>query len=533
MQQVSPGVHALELRDARTGAMIPHRVDPIADAGGVTVELPADPNLAVLQVGADSAEQGPLVVRSLIDGAVRASFPPGSVTASASDGNVLSCEQDGSVAVLRTLDGGAEIRRFSLVSGCSGRWPLLLTAEGKHLLEVTESTGDSDSRTARLTRLGDGQTFGLALPPDSRNALNPRFGVPMVVVGADPAPAVLLAHGTSILRLRARSIPMDPVTLWPVDDERYLVAVLDGRMDVLDRDLRRLAHLTSEQAGTNADSLTYINNGLVVLTPAPQGWTVADFAVPSLERVSVHPLQAPLTDRRPRVLATNDRIVSMSRYTVTAWDRATGAQLYEPLQLPEAGHRETAYFAVRPDRPDEIILITGLGAEVWDLRQRRKLADIAPTGTLQPIQLAYFPSGDRVVALTLGSHLEIRDRAGLQPVRPAFPAPGTTGLLGVTEDGYIVTVRDEDAYRLVFWDAERGSESGGFALPKIYRPNDMSEGGRQIGISALTGGVPFNMPLTAQQWAERLCAIADQPFAEKDRTLLPAGVEVDHPCAAD
>ncbi|QYN31985.1 trypsin-like peptidase domain-containing protein [Pseudonocardia sp. DSM 110487] len=531
IQQMSPGVHALELRDARTGAVIPHRIDPIADPGGVGVELPADPNLVVLQPGFDSSNQGPLTVRSLADGAERASFLPGSVTTSAVDGTVLSCEQDGSVAVLRALADGAEIRRFALLSGCSGEWPLLLTADGDHLLEVTASTGDSGSRTTRITRLSDGQTYGLALPPDTRNALNPRVGISMVVVGSDASPAVLLAHGGSVLRLRARPVPTNPkVTLWPVDDERYLVAVEKGRTIVTDRELRRLAELTDEQAGMNTDSRSYALSGLAVLTPPPQGWAISDFALPSLDRISTHRLEAPTTGRAPQVVVTKDRIISMSRRVVTAWDRATGAQLYEPTRLPEVDFRDTANFAIRPGHPDEIIVVKGLGAEIWDLRQRRRVADVPLVGSLQPAVLAFFPSGNRVVSLALGSNLEIRNVADLQPVRPAFPAPGTTLLLGVTQDNHILTLRNETDVQFVFWDAERGSASGTFTLPKMYRPSDVTEDGRQIRINAVNGGVPFNMPVTAQQWADRLCTIADQPFTDEDRALLPAGVEADHPC---
>jgi conflict system STAND superfamily ATPase len=531
IQQVSPGVHALELRDARTSAVVPHRIDPIADPGGVGFELPVDPNLVVLQPGFDSTNLGPLIVRSLADGAERASFPPGSVTTSAVDGTVLSCEQDGSVAVLRALADGAEIRRFALLGGCSGEWPLLLTSDGDHLLEVTASTGDSGSRTVRITRLGDGQAYGLALPPDTRNALNPRFGIPMVVVGSDASPAVLLAHGESVLRLRARPVPANPkVTLWPVDDERYLVAFEQGRTIVMDRELRRLAELTDEQAGTNTDSRSYAVSGLAVVTPPPQGWTISDFALPSLDRISIHRLEAPTTGRGPQVVVTKDRIVSMSRRVVTAWDRATGAQLYEPTRLPEADFRDTAHFAIRPGHPDEIMVIKGLGAEIWDLRQRRRVADVPLIGSLQPTALAFFPSGDRVVAHALGSNLEIRNLADLQPVRPAFPAPGTTALLGVTQDNHILTLRDDADFQFVFWDAERGSVSGTFTLPRMYRPSDLTEDGRQIRINAVNSGVPFHMPVTAQQWAERLCTIADQPFTEKDRALLPEGVEVDRPC---
>ncbi|TWF81283.1 trypsin-like peptidase [Pseudonocardia hierapolitana] len=535
-QQVSPGVHALELRDARTGAVVPHRIDPIADPGGTGVELPADPNLVVLQLGFDSAALGPLVVRALADGAERASFPPGSVTTSWADRNVVSCEQDGtqSVAVLRALADGAEIRRFALLSTCSAEWPLMLTSDGKHLVEVTASTGEAGSRTARLTRLSDGQTFGLALPPDTRNTLNPRFGIPMVVVGSDASPAVLLAHGGSVLRLRAQPVPTDPsLTLWPVDDERYLLAVGGDRTVLFDRDLRRLAEVSHEQADLAGETFTSVTSGLVVLASQQQGWTVTDFGLPSLDRRSVLPLEAQTSGRTPQVVVTKDRIVAMSRYVVTTWDRATGTQPYEPTRLPEAGYRESTQFAVRPGRPDEIVLAKGLGAEIWDLRQRRRVADIPVTGTLQPIVPAFFPSGDRMAALTLGSYLEIRDLAGLQPVRPAFPAPGTSSLVGVTQDDYVMTMRDEGDYRLVFWDPERGSESGTFALAKLYRPNDLTEDGRQLRVSAFNGGVPFTMPITAQQWAERLCTIADQPFTEKDRTLLPAGVVVDHPCATD
>src|SRR5690606_38146821 len=80
MNRTGPGTYELELRDIRTGAVIPHGVGPIVHPGGVELELPIDPGLVVLQAGAGGNEPGPLSVRSLADGAEVAAYPPGSVT---------------------------------------------------------------------------------------------------------------------------------------------------------------------------------------------------------------------------------------------------------------------------------------------------------------------------------------------------------------------------------------------------------------------------------------------------------------------
>ncbi|GAA0947968.1 serine protease [Pseudonocardia zijingensis] len=532
MQPTEPGVFSLELRDTRTGAAIPHEVAPIADPGGVRVELPRDPGLVVLQAGADAAEVGPLLVRSLADGAEVAQYPPGSVTTAAADARVLSCEENGTTAVLRGLADGAEIRRFPLGGGCSGEIPLMVTGDGEHLLEITGFNAGTSSRAARLTRLADGRTYGLALPPDTRQALNARATVPLAVVGDDASPAVLLAHGSSLLRLRARPVPADQgTTLWPVDDERYTVAFEVGRLAVLDQELRPLGELTAADDGFDAGGFSRVGRGLVTVVPPPRGWTVMDLALPTLDPLSEHPIRTGDPARNPRVLVTDDRIVVAAQHLVRVWDRATGGLLHD-LRLPESEFRSSPEIAVRPGRPDELLVVKNLGSAVWNLQQGRRIADVAATGTLQPITWAFFPSGDRVVALTLGSNLEIRSADDMQPVRPAFPAPGTVVLLGVSQDGHVVTIRHQGVEQVVFWDPQRGAESGAFALPAMYRFSEVTEDGRELRISTESGGVPFSLPLSAQQWADRLCGIADQPFTEEERALLPPGVGFDHPCAA-
>ena len=538
LRPAGPGVQALELRDARTGAALPHRIDPIAAGSeGVGITFPLDPSLALLEFGIDAAEAGPLVVRSLADGAVRSTFPPGSVAASTTSGTVLSCEQDGtrSVAVLRTLANAAEVRRFALLSNnCSGAEPLRVSTDGDHLIEVSWSTGPTDSRTVRITRLTDGHAYGLALPPDSRsgNSLNPRLDVPMAVTDGFASATVLLAHGSSILRLRAQPLPASPdTTLWPVDDDRYVVSFDQNGTAVFDRGLARIAGLTHAQAGTSSnDGYAYTASGLVVVAPQPDGWTVTDLALPTLARRSAFRL--PPAPRRPSVAVLDDRVLTISAHEVTAWDRATGEPLYEPTRLPDSGYPDTPSFAVRPGHPDKVVITTDLAAAVWDLRQRRQIADVPRTGSLKPIDMAFTPAGDRLVSSTLGGNLEVRDADTLQPARPAFPAPGTVSLVGVTRDGYAMTMRDDTVYRAVFWDVDRAAESGSFALPNMYRLSDLSGDGRYLRISASYGTVPFNLPVTAGDWAARLCAFADGPFTEQVRALLPQGVEADRPCPA-
>jgi len=533
MNRTGPGTYELELRDIRTGAVIPHGVGPIVHPGGVELELPIDPGLVVLQAGAGGNEPGPLSVRSLADGAEVAAYPPGSVTVTPTAGTVLSCEQDGSVAVLRSLADGAEIRRFPLVGRCSGRFPLLTSADQEHLLEITESTPDISSRTVRATRLADGRVYGLTLPPDTRYPFTPGVGLPLAIVGDDASPVAVLAHGEVLLRLRARPVPANPeTTLWPVDDGRYAVAFDGNRAVALDRDLRPLGVAIGPEAGVAPDASADVGSGLVLVTPPPHGWKVVDLAVPSLDPLSVHPIPVRDGSRNPRVEIADDRIVVMVQNTLTTWDRRTGELMFEPTRLPDSTAWQSSALAIRPGHPDEVLVLTDTGAAVWDLRRREQVADLPRTDeTLHPTGAAFSPSGDRVVLKTVGAHLEVRDLADGRPVRPAFPAPGTTVLMGVTEDGYVLTVPDAHFNRLVFWDPERGVQSGTITLPGTHGVQKTVDG-RQLPVTASRGGVPFLMPLTARQWADRLCGLTDQPFTEAERALLPPGVAFDHPCTA-
>ncbi|WP_232667394.1 serine protease [Pseudonocardia sp. TRM90224] len=533
--QVRPGVNVIELRAAGTGAEVPHRIAPIEDPSNIEMEQTLDPDLVVIQLGWEARDLGPLQVRSLSDGGIRHTYPPGSATAATVPGTVVSCEQDGdrSVAVLRALADGTQIRRLPLITRCSAREPLEVSKGGRYLVEVSTIDGAIDSRVARITRLTDGRTFDLALPPNSRNALTPGRNLALAVIDGPGSPTVILAHGTSALRLRAHPVVTSgDGTAWPADDG-HVIAFDQGGVAVYDQDFRRTVALTNQEAGLGPAGSVFIGDGLVVLDQHPAGWTITDFAVPSLQRRSVHELPATAQGFRPAIRLLPDRLIVFSGFRVTTWDRATGAQLYEPITFPEQTFHEATLFAVRPDRPDEVALPRNLGGELWDLRERRHLADVPLVGSQQPVAYAYSPAGDRLVGVTIGQDLDVRDRSDLQPVRSVIPVPGATGLLGVSQDGHALTTQTTDVRTVAFWDVDRGAQAGSFSLPLIYRIATVSDDGRYLRVGTGSGWLPFNLPLTADDWATRLCSLVDGPFPDPVRTLLPQGVELDRPCAGD
>ena len=98
-------------------------------------------------------------------------------------------------------------------------------------------------------------------------------------------------------------------------------------------------------------------------------------------------------------------------------------------------------------------------------------------------------------------------------------------LLGFTADGYLVASNDKGQIEL--WDLGRGTLSGTLPIPAGLTA-DTSLGTDPLLLTD-NGGMPVRLPLTAQTWADQLCAVVGT-YTDAERRALPAGTEDRTPC---
>jgi hypothetical protein len=114
--------------------------------------------------------------------------------------------------------------------------------------------------------------------------------------------------------------------------------------------------------------------------------------------------------------------------------------------------------------------------------------------------------------------------SGTRTAEPLY-APDASHLIGFTADGYLVTSNDtSDALQL--WDLGRGRLSG--TVPLGGRFADPRDPVDPLLLSTF-GGMPGRLPLTAQVWADQLCATVDGDTDAEVRAL-PAGTQDRRPC---
>lgn len=232
----------------------------------------------------------------------------------------------------------------------------------------------------------------------------------------------------------------------------------------------------------------------------------------------------------------SDRLVALSDGMLSVWDTRTAAMLGEPVRLgstPEevAWYQRNGDFSDRPGHPHQIAITAPDGSlELWDIEQRRQIRTI-PTSIPTEIvphfgEVEFDSTGDRLVYVGANSTIEMWDAETATATGAPIAAPGIQSLLGFDSAGYLIT---EDESSVNFWDLEAGHQSGSLRLPTgVYGAT--VEDGQRIDVGG-SFELPYQLPITAEQWFGHLCRTLNRGFTEFERTLLPPETDLSRPCS--
>ena len=371
LRSVAPGVHAVEVRDTSTGAVVPHQVAPVAGPDGLHVALAADPNVLVVRLDGPG-EVSITGIRSLADGSQLQEFPAGS--ALAADSLVVSCEPGPTpAAVIRRMGSRTESGRVALLRPCSGNAPLTLSEDRNDLVEFRPVTGDPDYAIARVTRLSDGRAYEMVLPRDKGAEVAPSVPRSIVAVpGGDDAITLLVARGSALLKMRAEALPAAaPDELHRSDDGRFAVGLIGSDYTVYDDHQHSLTTLSRQAVVAPGEFTVTVSDSVSIVERGPDAWTVDNLALPTLERTFHQVLPAAQDSRRTNVVVSSDHVTTLSGGLLSAWRLPSGLPIGHAVQLGSTsalaawyasplGLREQAGVpgsgrAARPRRPDRVV----------------------------------------------------------------------------------------------------------------------------------------------------------------------------------
>jgi hypothetical protein len=375
-----------------------------------------------------------------------------------------------------------------------------------------------------------------------------------VVTSAAGEPTVLLAHGTSVLRLATE--PAEP----PAADVR-LVGTTPGHRVVLERGTvrvlergtdRELAALPLPQgaAPTIGDEeqlwvVDALGGGAVDVTwyELPTLRRLVGFRLPA--RSDAPPLdgdiRGPVSYVREPVDG-HERLLVLSDGMLSSWDAATGQPLSAPVPVGPAdaarAYRLQSRLYGRPAHPGQVaVTARERPVELWDVPAGRWLATI-PTDLNPDLTrignevLAFDPTGTRLATLAAGRTIQVWDVDAAAPARPPIAAPRSQELVGFDADGHLVTLDQDNTVSqvtLTFVDLGTGQERGS-VTPRL-RYARLTGDGRTAVLENNGGTERVELPLDAQAWADQLCTRLGRPYTPAETDLLPPGTEQTPPCS--
>ncbi|GAA0250834.1 hypothetical protein GCM10010492_58850 [Saccharothrix mutabilis subsp. mutabilis] len=213
------------------------------------------------------------------------------------------------------------------------------------------------------------------------------------------------------------------------------------------------------------------------------------------------------------------------------WRLDTGAASEPiPLSPDPARLREIAdagHLHPRPNHPDQVVLETPTGRELWEVTTPRLLFPLPTPVNGVRGGFVFDPTGTRVAAVQAGGRgVEVWE------VRPARRVAefvtGATDLLAFVDDTLVVEVGE----RVQVWRAE--TLVADIDLPDnahhtyLVRDRTLHYVGRHGGEQAVD--LAWSIPLSPWDAFDQLCALADRAFTDTERRLLPPGARTDPPC---
>jgi len=513
------------------------------------VWLTPDPNQVLIRYGDRRSNDSQVVLRSTVDGSELAIMSPGALVTR--DGAaVVSCarapENDPSAkATVTIMPVGAPappIRVNSVEATCA---QLGLSTDGGWLVEKN-SPGSQGHATAslQLTDLRSGQGRQVTVPsgPDRTTDVSEMTTLGVSTAGGQPS--VLFAHGTSLLRLRT-----EPAMIGPgksplrklADGGRYLTwSTPDlswssrGTVSVEERSTGRTIATLSDLDPFTADALA--GNSLWLVRPSGSGPQVDRYEVSPFRKIITFALPAP----HPEVqgfgaispVGDTTMLLVVSGGALSAVDSMNGRLLAPPVSLPRPDEFLLGGGGValipRPGHAGQVALSGWRDTQIWDALSGRTIATLPVRGTGQG-SMAFDPSGQRIAVVTRDKTVELWDVDSATRPRPPIPAADGQQLVGFDADGYLDVLTGVTQDLLSFIDLDQGEEAG--SMDVGLGVDDTSIFGDPIAPVISIGEVlPYELPVTAQGWHDRLCAAANRPYTAAELAILPPGTDPDPPC---
>jgi hypothetical protein len=557
------GEQNLVIRDLRTGVDVPHRLGPLPPGERFDLLLTEDPDLVGLRYAPlYRSSSTRLVTRSLADGSEVATFPAGSELTRQ---GVVSCQPfDPSATgfkaevVVTPVRGGAPSRRIPIAGAapCNG-----LQLSGGWLVELSPNPSIGvDEESYTLTGLGTGERRRVTLPrrhtPVSFTPWPLSPTERMVVTRETGEPTVLLAHGTSVLRLATEPAEPPAADSWSVrlvgTTPGHRVMLERGTVRVLERGTdRELAALPLPEgaAPTIGDEerlwvVDALGGGAVEVTwyELPTLRRLVGFRLPA--RSDAPPLdgdiRGPVSYVRDSVDG-RERLLLLSDGMLSSWDAVTGQPLSAPVPVGPAdaarAYRLQSRMYGRPAHPGQVaVTVHERPVELWDVPAGRRVATI-PTDLNPDLTrignevLAFEPTGTRLATLAAGRTIQVWDVDAAAPARPPIAAPRSQELVGFDADGHLVTLDRDDTVSQVtmtFVDVGTGQERGS-VTPRLGFAR-LTADGRTAVLENNGGTERLEVPLDARAWADQLCTRLGRPYTPAETDLLPPGTEPTPPC---
>lgn len=512
--------------------------------------LTPDLNQVLVRYGDRHSNDSQVVLRSTVDGSELAIMAPGALVTR--DGAaVVSCapapENDPSAKATVTItpvgDAAPPIRINSVGATCVR---LGVSNDGGWLVEQN-SPGSQGHATAslQLTDLRTGQGRQVTVPsgPDRTTDVSEMTTLGVSTAGGQPS--VLFAHGTSLLRLRT-----EPAMIGPgkaplrklADDGRYLTwSTPDlswssrGTVSVEERSTGRTIATLSDLDPFTGDAL--VGNSLWLFRPTGNQRQVDRYEVSPFRKITTFALPAP----HPEVqgfgaispVGDTTMLLVVSGGALSAVDSMNGRILAPPVSLPRPNELLLGGGGValipRPGHAGQVALSGWRDTQIWDALSGRTIATLPVSGTGQG-SMAFDPSGQRIAVVTRDKTVELWDIDSATRLRPPIPAADGQKLVGFDADGYLDVLTGDIQDRLSFVDLDQGEEAG--SMDVGLGVDDTSIFGDPVAPVISIGEVlPYELPVTAQGWHDRLCAAANRAYTAAELAILPPGTDPDPPCS--
>lgn len=561
----APGQLRLVVKDVHTGELVPNGIAPLAEADRPDVQLTQDPNVAAVRTRSTPGRPADrLALLSLADGADLGEQP---ALTNFAGSRLLACDQNraGPVdtdAVTATSVGTPDPPRRIVLPTVGGCYSARLSGDQNWLVVPEGSADNPQGSVVTLVSLATGEVRRAVLPhlPPKHPALasTAAFSDPRMpaVVTVDGRPSLLLAHGTSVLRLSTEpSVGPEGLAdgIFVDTTDRYRVTRTASSVTVRDRATGRdLGTVNDLPQGTGVAGF----DGARLWTVRVQRDHTADvtvYTVPELRPISRFRLPArspdlpsPTAPSRAYALdvqsaADGGRVVALNDGVLSAWDPATGQPTGAPVPMepagPAAGPADILpQIWARPGHPGQVaVLNRDLSVELWDVPAGRRLTtlpvEISPELADGPRNVAAWdPSGARLAVLTKDRAVRVWNVDEAKPVGRPIPAPDAGELGGFDADGYLVLFGDAVTRTgaVIFLDLDAGGEAGSMTGP--LPPLRLRDDGRRLVLTRGIGDQRLEIPLSAAAWRDKLCAVADRPFTPAELTTLPPGTDTDPPC---